>query len=296
VFGAEQNTQDVFNPDELKELINRSVITKTFEEVVGKDLYTIHQHNIKMNVAEEALYEKAIKEFYSMKHLFNSTGNVRKDRMLEIIQQITLLLSICRHPNTYKEYNSLLIPSKYEKVLDLCTLWKDERVAVGVRTLKEVEQYKNILQKSNRNIYVITGSASMDKRKEIIEELRLDLNGILLSTQQSLSVSVDIEFIDKIICCSVNWTWASLMQWAFRFIRYHSTNNKEIHIISYKDSIEVNLLSLLMAKEKLTLFMKNQEIEDSGVLYERFGITFNLIDMLLTKTKDRSGKIKITHK
>ena len=56
----------------MKNLINKTIITKTFEQVVGKDLYKIHQHNIKMNDSEEALYDKVTKEFYSMKDEFCS--------------------------------------------------------------------------------------------------------------------------------------------------------------------------------------------------------------------------------
>jgi hypothetical protein len=62
-----------------------------------------------------------------------------------------------------------------------------------------------------------------------------------------------------------------------------------VHFITYENSLESNLLGLLMAKEKLNLFMKNQEMEDNE-LYEEFGIDFNLIDMLLVREKDSEGK------
>ena len=291
VFGAEQNTQEVYNPDELKELINKSIITKTFEEVVGKNLYKIHQHNIPMNESEKALYKKATEEFYSMKHLFTSTGNARKDRMMEIIQQITLLLNICRHPNTYSEYDSQEIPNKYKKVISLCQLWKNERVAIGTRTLKEVEEYKKVLSSLNRKIYVITGSTSMPNRLELIEQLKADKTGILLSTQQSLSVSIDIEFVDKVIISSLSWNWSTISQYFFRFVRYTSKNEKEIHIITYKNSLENNLLYLISQKENLTNFMKNEESEN---ILDKLGVNYNLIDSLLIKCRDKDGvKIKM---
>lgn len=287
VFGAEQNTQEVYNPDDLKRIINRSVITRTFEQVVGKNLYKIYQHNIKMNDDERELYRVATEEFFKMKHLFSSTGNARKDRMMEIIQQITLLLNICRHPSTY---GNISTPNKYKKVLELCNSHSNERVAIGTRTLKEVKEYTKLLKETNRELFVITGSTNMDKRLEIIEKLRNTTNGILISTQQSLSVSVNIDFVNFIIITSNSWNYSTLSQFFFRFIRYTSKEQKEIHIITYKNTIENNLLYLISQKEELTNFMKNEESEN---ILERLGVNYNLVDMLLIKSRDKDGvKIK----
>ena len=71
VFGVGKNTQDIYNAECLKKIIDKTIITKTFEDVVGKKIYTIHQHTVKFNDAEENLYYKAINEFYSMKYLWN---------------------------------------------------------------------------------------------------------------------------------------------------------------------------------------------------------------------------------
>jgi hypothetical protein len=47
-----------------------------------------------------------------------------------------------------------------------------------------------------------------------------------------------------------------------------------------------------MAKENLTLFLKNQSLDDEE-LNEMFGVDFNLIDMLLTKERDSENKVYI---
>lgn len=296
VFGIDKSNQNIYNSTELKELINKTIITKTFEEVTGRKIYEIIQHTVKFNSAERSLYNTAINEFYNMKYLFTSTGNPRKDRMMEIIQQITLMLNICQHPQTYKEYNSSETPSKYKKVLSLLMDWNNERVAIGCRTIKEVECYHNLIRNKfpNRRIFVVTGNTTtMKQRKDIIKQLKETDNGILLSTQQSLSSSINIGFVNKVICTALAWNFSSLSQWFFRFIRYDSKDNKEVHFITYENSLENNLLALLMVKENLTLFMKNQEMNDDE-LYEEFGIDFNLLDMLLTKEKDHEGKVRIS--
>lgn len=294
VFGVGQNTQNIYNSEILKELINKTIITKTFEEIVGSKIYDIVQHTVKFNQSERELYYKAINEFYSMKYLFTSTGNARKDRMMEIIQQIMLLLNICQHPQTYREYNSIKIPNKYNKVLNLLNKWNNEQVAIGCRSLKEINCYSQLIQKyyPNRKLFIITGGVSMSRRKEIIKELKNIKDGILLSTQQSLSSSVSIDYINKVIITALSWNYSTLSQYFFRFIRYTSKRHKEIHFITYENSLESNLLGLIMAKENLTMFLKNQEL-DNEKLYESFGVTFDLISMLLTKEKDSENHVRI---
>lgn len=294
VFGVGQNTQNIYNSEDLKELIDKTIITKTFEEVVGKKIYNIHQEVIEFNNQEKELYSKVINEFYSMKYLFSSTGNPRKDRMMEIIQQLTLLLNVCCQPQAYKEYNSKELPNKFKKVVELIEKWNNERVLIGCRTLKEVELYERVLNNkfSNRNIYTVTGSISMNKRREIINKLKEDKVGILLCTQQSLSSSVNIEFIDKCIITRLSWNYSTLSQFFFRIIRYNSKNQKDIHFITYANSLESNLLQLLITKENLTNFMKNQESTD---MESELGVNFDLISMLLAKEKDNEGRSVIVN-
>lgn len=294
VFGIEKQNQDIYNPAELKEIINKTIITKSFEEIVGKKIYDIHQILVPFNNDETNLYYKAVKHFQEMKYLFTSTGNPRKDKFLEILQQLNLLLDICRTPNTYKEYQTSEYPNKYKKVLEMIREFDNEYVAIGCRTLKEVEEYKKIINNEfhNRKLFVITGSISIQERKKIISELELSKNGILLSTQQSLSSSVNINFVNKCIITSSAWNYSTLSQYYFRFIRYNSTEHKDIYFVTYENSLECNLLGLLLAKEKLVRFMKNDEINDEE-LKEEFGVDFNLIEMLLTKEKDETGYTRI---
>lgn len=293
VFGVGKQTQDVYNSHNLKKLIEKSIITKSFEDVVGRKIYEIKQHLVEFNDDERKLYYKAIKEFHSMKYLFNYSTSELKNRMMEIIQQINLMLDICSQAQTYREYTSTETPSKQLKVLELINSWNNENVAVGCRTLKEVALYQKLFKENlpNRNVYVVTGSVSMEGRKEIVKQLEKDKTGILLSTQQALSSSINIGFINKVIITRLAWSMSSLSQYFFRFIRYNSTEDKEVHFITYKNSLESNLLGLLASKENLNNFMKNQdEIAD---VEEELGINFNLVEMLLSKEKDSEGKVNI---
>jgi hypothetical protein len=295
VFGVGQRTQDIYNADILKTMIDKTIITRTFREVTGKDLYEIIQETCNFNSAEHELYRKVIEEFYDMKYLFTSTGNLRKDRMLEILNQLNLMLKVCAIPNSFKEYNSAQQPSKIKKLLSMLKGFDGERVAIGCRHIKTVLIYANAIKQQfpDRPIFIITGDkVSLNKRKEIVKQLQMITNGILISTQQSLSSSMNIGFVNKVIIPELSWNDASMSQYYFRFIRYTSTEWKQVYFLTYENSIESNLLSLILAKEKLNLFMKNQELEDEE-LYEKYGVDFNLLDMLMRKVKDEDGKMRI---
>lgn len=295
VFGVGQYTQDIYNSDVLKKLINKTIITRTFEEVTGRKIYEVIQNTVKFNPAERELYRKVIEEFYTMKHLFKSTGNLRKDRMLEILNQLLLMLKVCSVPHTMKEYRSNEEPTKIKYIMGMLNNW-NEKTAIGVRHIKTVYAYKNAIQKRypDRPVFIITGDkVSLNKRKEIVKQLEKTSNGILISTQQSLSSSMNIGFINRIIIPELHWNDSAMAQFYFRFIRLNSKDdNKQVHFVTYENSIESNLLQMILAKEKLNLFMKNQELDDEE-LFEKYGVDFNLLDMLLTKEKDHEGRVSI---
>ena len=119
VFGVSQFTQDVFNAEYLKLMINKTIITRTFEEITGKNLYEIKQVACQMGEEEKHLYSIALDEFYKMEYLFSKTGNSRKDAMLRILNQLLALLKICGAPQTLREYDQSVMPKKFKSVLSL---------------------------------------------------------------------------------------------------------------------------------------------------------------------------------
>jgi len=78
-------------------------------------------------------------------------------------------------------------------------------------------------------------------------------------------------------------------QYYFRFIRYDSLKDKNVYIYTYANSIESNLMKLIITKEKINLFMKDQELSEEEI-NERYGIDFDIMNMLLSKEKDSEGK------
>lgn len=296
VFGQEKANQDIYNASFLDELLEKTVITKNFEEVVGRKIYKIYQGTCSFSEREKEVYRIAVKEFDKIRRkYFAAYGNARKDSMFRILQQLLLLLKICADPSLAYEYDSNEVPTKVKKAIRLLQMWKYEKVAIGVRRIEVADSYYRYLKQAfpERQIFYITGDkVPCKQRQRIVEKLRKTENGILLSTQQSLSESMNIDDVDKIILPELHYNHAAMEQYYFRFIRYTSRNFKQVVFLIYENSIEVNLLKMILAKEKLNLFMKNQLLEN-GELYERFGINPQIFSLLMTTSVDQEGKLQI---
>ena len=62
--------------------------------------------------------------------------------------------------------------------------------------------------------------------------------------------------------------------------------------ITYINSLESNLMQMVLVKEKINLFMKGQDT-DLDEIYERFGIDYNLLSLLMRREKDEEGRFQI---
>lgn len=295
VFGMEKRTQDIYNADILSDILGKTVITRTFEEVSCKDIKHIHQVLLRFPPEEKEVYQKAIHEFYQMRdNYFASTGNSRKDSMMRLVQQIVLLLRIGAAPDTVQEYTGDT-PVKVMTAVEMAAEWKDEIIAIGVRHVTVLESYEKALREylPDRPLFVVTGSnTSFAKRRALKQTLQDSGNGILLCTQQSLPSSVNFEYVNKIIIPELHYNNSGMSQFYFRFIRYTSTEQKDIYFLTYAGSIESNLMQMVLAKEKLNLFMKGQDV-DLDEIYDRFDVNYDLLSLLMRQEKDENGVLQI---
>ena len=297
VFGVGKKTQDIYNADVLNKLLSYSVITRTFAEITGKEIRRLHQTPVSFAPAEREVYQKAMEEFFSMRQrYFALTGNSRKDSMMALIQQITLLLRISAAPNTVEEYDSPNTPVKIRKVCDMVGEWKDEIVVIGVRHKNVVEAYANEIRRRfpDRKLFVVTGSTTtLAGRRKLKNTLKESGNGILLCTQQCLPSSVNFEFVNKVIIPELHYNNARMSQFYMRFVRFTSTDWKDIYFVTYSGSIESNQMQMVLAKEKLNLFMKGQDV-DLDEVYDRFGVDYDLMSLLMSREADEDGNFKIS--
>lgn len=295
VFGVGQKTQDIYNADELNDILTHTVITRTFEEITGKDIKHIHQVPVQFSFAEKAVYQKAINEFHSMRaNYFRSTGNSRKDSMMRLIQQITLLLRISAAPNTVTEYTGEM-PVKIAKVMEMLQDMPDDIVAIGVRHKIVVDAYAAAIRSvmPDRPLFVVTGdTTTIAQRRKLRQTLKESGNGILLCTQQSLPSSVNFEYVDKVIIPELHYNNSRMSQFYMRFVRFTSQHEKDIYFVTYLGSIESNQMQMVLAKEKINLFMRGKET-DLDEIYETFGVDYNLLEALMRREEDKDGHFQI---
>ena len=295
VFGAEEWTQDIYNAATLSEILGKTVITRTFEEITGREIRRFHQVVVPFTETERAVYQQAMEEFYAMRwNYFQSTGNYKKDAMMQLIQQIVLLLRISAAPNTVSEYVGGL-PAKLQKVMDMVREWKDDIIAIGVRHKTVITAYQRALETvfPDRPLFIVTGeTTTFAKRRALRQTLLESGNGILLCTQQSLPSSVNFEYVNKVIIPELHYNNSRMSQFYMRFVRYTSTEWKDIYFVTYGGSIESNLMQMVLAKEKINLFMKGKDT-DLNAIYEQFGIDYDLLSMLMHREEDEKGRFRI---
>jgi hypothetical protein len=295
VFGIQKQNQDLYNEEFLREIIEKTIITRKFKEIAGEK-YKVENIKVSQEISEREVYRKIIKEFETIAgDYFTSTGNSRKDALLRIIRQLTLLIEATSTPQFFDFYNGSGIPNKAKKIFQICEK-NDAKVAIGCTSIKGTNWYFEKLQQRfpSRPIFKIVGDVSFNKRKSIIKDFENTHNAILVCTQQSLKSSVNIPTCDIVIVESLQWNIPKIEQFYFRFIRYNSKNITRVIFINYEGTIETNLLALLMTKERLNDFVKTLEYKDNSDIYSEYDIDLDILNDLITKQKDEDGKINIS--
>lgn len=295
VFGIEKQNQDVYNKEELSELIGKTVITRKFRDFAGEK-YKIQTHTVSPSDGEREVYLVIIEEFCRICELYyNSTGDAKKDAGLRLMRQIKLLIKACSVPHLIEGYSGDGIPNK-TKYIEKLVRKIPGKVAVGCTSIAAFDLYENHLRKCfpDRPVFVVKGDVAFKRRQNIVTEFDSTINGILICTQQSLSSSVNIPACNQVILESLQWNIPRMEQFYFRFIRLDSKEMKDVHYVTYEDSVEQNLMALVLTKERLNEFIKTGEVKEQSEIFEEFDITMSVIDSLLVRTQDHEGKIHIS--
>lgn len=77
-----------------------------------------------------------------------------------------------------------------------------------------------------------------------------------------------------------------MSQFYHRFIRFTSTERKDIYFVIYPESLESNLMQMILCKEKLNLYMKGQDT-NLDEIYDRFGVDYNLLSFMMRRERQR---------
>lgn len=300
VFGIQKDNQDLFNAASLLELLDRTRLTRTFTEVVGDGLYSLHQHSVTFSPAEARLHEALINEFHKFLDMFEATDDHRKDSALVAVRQLKLLIESCAHPHLFEQFEgSERASRKMHAVTDLINSFPGEQVAVGV-TRREVFGWPyldlwrtHIERETGRQVHVVHGGHSFSERGEILARFQPRPEDVLLCTQDSLKSSVNIPSVNRVIIPMLQWNLPRIAQFFFRFIRMDMTQPTQVHFVTYERSIEGNLLALLVRKERLNAIIREGELLAENEIGEYLNLPDGLLDELLTKEIDHQGNVKI---
>ena len=295
VFGIEKQNQDIYNKEELFKLIGKTIITRKFKDFAGEK-YEVKTHTITPAEGEREVYRVIVEEFCRICELYyNSTGDSKKEAGLYLIRQIKLLIKACSVPNLIDGYFGNPYPNKTAYIKNLVKTIQG-KVAIGCTTLAALDMYERYITEEfpDRQIFMIKGDVTFKKRQNIIKEFENTLNGVLICTQQSLKSSANIPTCNDVIIESLQWNIPKMEQFYFRFIRLDSKDLTRVHFVTYEDSIEQNLMALVLTKERLNEFIKTGEIKEQSEIFEEFDITMSVIDSLLTREQDSKGKFHIS--
>ena len=294
VFGIQKQNQNLFNENELTQIIEKTILTRKFKEIAG-DKYYVENIQVRQDLSEREVYRTIMKEFHSIsRDYFKSTGNSRKDALLRIIRQLTLMIEATSTPQLFDFYSGPGYPNKARKIIQIIEQNK-EKIAIGCTSIKAVDWYEGYIKRNIRfrKVFIIKGDVSFEKRKSIISEFEETEDGILICTQQSLKSSVNIPTCNIAIIESLQWNIPKIEQFYFRFIRYNSKEKTRVIFINYSETIEMNMLALLMAKERLNDYVKSLDYKENSEIYDEYGIDLDILNDLITKTKDEKGNVSV---
>lgn len=295
VFGIKKQNQDLYNIEELKRITGISILTRSFKDIIGSDKYKITYHKIAMDNQEIDLYNILLKNFFQIvDQYFKSTGNSRKDAALRIVRQMQLLILACSIPQSFSQWKGGQESSKMKVILQDVKQTKAP-VIIGTTSKQAVEKYANMLRYHFpfRQVYEITGEISFKKREKIIAAFSSYHDAIIVCTQKSLSSSVDIPTCDNVFCESLQWNFPRMEQFYFRAIRLNSKNKTNVRFYAYQNSIEQNIMGLLLTKEKINEFVKTREESNMDSLLSEYGVDNSLFEQLLSKRIDSEGVLQL---
>ncbi|WP_195594689.1 N-6 DNA methylase [Bacteroides fragilis] len=295
VFGIEKHNQDIYNQTCLAELIDKTIITRKFKEFAG-DKYEIITRTVKPSDGEREVYKTILEKFHEILHLyFNPMKDTRKESQLRLVRQIMLLIKACSVPQSMKGYYGEKYPRKARQIGTMLNYEMHGKVAIGCTSLDAVGMYREYLSAKfpDRPLFVIKGNVDFKKRQHILDKFEKTENGILVCTQQSLKSSANVPSCEDIIIESLQWNIPRMEQFYFRFIRLDSEGKRHVHFLTYEDSIEQNLMALVLTKERVNEFIKSGAVKEESEIFEEFDISPDIIYTLFRREQDDEGHFHI---
>lgn len=292
VFWIEKNNQDIYNIDALKDLLSWMSSRLEQKDILWELPYNIKMIPVNMTINEEDLYKEILFNFYKFLEKINfwKEVNDRKKSQLQIVLQIQELLKSTSMPFSYKEYKWWL-HSKAIKMLELIEENKDKKIMIWTNWIDSNIFYKDLIKEKFPNIpfyFIESWKVTIGKRKIIADKFNSEKWwAILLSTTWSLSSSINIWNTELVLLESLRYNFSEISQYIFRAIRIDSSTKTEVKFLT-TNSLEKNLIWLIIDKERLTSFVNKWEVISKEEISKKLWLDENnYLDGIIKKVREK---------
>ncbi len=192
-------------------------------------------------------------------------------------QYVTITLNmLCKYHKQIKKY----IKMQSQKVM----LILDESDNISCTSSKRTKAVLNVFRRVKYKL-IMTGTSTRNNIAEIVPQIELLYNNSynMISTNEYIfRRSKDKNKTE--LCMEIN-------DYKNKPIPAYTKGYKlfkEVYFVTYKNSIETNLLKMVLAKNRFNSLMKNQELADEEI-EEKFGVDSNMLKNLMYKEKTEGG-------
>lgn len=199
---------------------------------------------------QEKIYMAAEKKILSS--LKKSSNKDFQENKLQILAELTKLRQICCDPSlVYENYN------KESAKLTTCVNYIENGISSGHKILlfsqftTMLDILKEKLQQNNLRVFMLTGSTSKKKRRELVEAFQEGGADVFLISLKAGGTGLNLTAADIVIHYDPWWNVAAQNQATDRAHRIGQKNKVNVIKLIAKNSIEERILKLQEKKKEL---------------------------------------------
>lgn len=292
VFGEQRLVSKLVNRKALETFLGTVRSRIRLKDLLGYEPMKRTVRTVELSFEELALQKKMVENT----RLFLRSSEGRKASLLELAGRIRLLQQAVSCPQNFAEFMGFTC-SKHEAIMarvqEVLAKSGSSHLAVGCVWRRSAELLVEKFHARGVRAFHFDGRKSFSNRGRILEEFRLTPGSVLVTTQKAIKSSLNIPWVSFVICEAQPWNFASLDQWAFRFIRLTSAKLVEVEIVNARGSIDELILALLLRKEGIAKVAAGDVFDGEETLFEEFGIN---ADDLVNITEALQKKVNAEEK
>jgi hypothetical protein len=285
VLGEHRNIPAVVNPEELRRFLGFVRSRLRLADLIGRNPVRVATKTLEMSPSERTLYELIVENARCLvlREIDLAKQQSRKASQLALARAIRLLQQACSIPEKFPEFSGGTT-EKTRYIAHRCRLGEASHIAIGTIWKEAASTLAQHLRlDKSREVFVFDGEASFAARRRVIAAFTASSRAVLVTTQQAIRSSVNIPVVSEVIAEALPWNFASLEQWARRFVRYNSQwSQVQVELLICRKTIEERILGLLLRKDVVSYTTSGDDLlENEDELFEKYGIKHGDLEMLV---------------